>query len=257
MKINKLDLNYYKKNGYLILRNCINKKIFHNFDNNVLEIIIRELNNKKINIKKNSLIHEGLKVLAKKYPETSSKVYRSINRSYFFLKFIQNYKIASLAAQLIGTNINKLSCLNPTFRFDIPGDLLHARLWHQESNYFKDVSKGSDGIVCWIPMNKAYAKNGSVILAVGSHKLGYISSNQTAGKKYRSAQHEIPDKLIQNFKKKFVHANVGDLAFINFHLVHSSGKNVSQFVRCTSQIRFVRNDGDDYNPPNLSLKYGT
>ena len=214
-----------------------------------------ELDNKNINIKKNLILHQGLKVLAKKHPETSSKVYRAINRSYFLLKFIQNYKIANLAAQLIGTNLNKLSCLNPTFRFDIPGDLLHARLWHQESNYFKDVLKGSDGVVCWIPMNKAYAKNGSVILAVGSHKLGYIPSNHIKGKKNRSEQHKISEKLIKNFKKKFVNANVGDLAFINFHLVHSSGKNVSQSIRYTTQIRFTRNDGDDYNPPNLSLNY--
>lgn len=74
-------------------------------------------------------------------------------------------------------------------------------------------------------------------------------------KKNRSEQHKISEKLIKNFKKKFVNANVGDLAFINFHLVHSSGKNVSQSIRYTTQIRFTRNDGDDYNPPNLSLNY--
>ena len=45
-KITKSDINFYKKNGYLILRNCINKKNFHNFNNNVFEIINRELDNK-------------------------------------------------------------------------------------------------------------------------------------------------------------------------------------------------------------------
>ena len=126
----------------------------------------------------------------------------------------------------------------------------------QRERFLKETnSKGVMTRPIWIPMNKAYAKNGSVILAVGSHKLGYIPSNHIKGKKNRSEQHKISEKLIKNFKKKFVNANVGDLAFINFHLVHSSGKNVSQSIRYTTQIRFTRNDGDDYNPPNLSLNY--
>lgn len=255
-KISQKQANHYKNNGYLILKNCIDKKNFHNFDNRVIEIVNRELNNKNIDIKKNLVINEGIKFFSKNHPEISSKIYRTINRSYFFLRFIQDKKIANLAAQLIETKINNLSCINPVFRFDVPGDKLHARLWHQESNYFKDVSNGSDGVVCWIPMNKAYAKNGSVILAAGSHKGGYIPGNFISGNKKKSEQHKISEKKIKRFKKKIVHADIGDLVFINFHLVHSSGKNVSQFVRCTAQIRYTRNDREDYNPPNLSLKYG-
>ena len=83
-KISQKQADHYKKNGYLILKNCINKKNFHNFNNRVAEIVNRELNNKDIDINKDSVINDGIKFLTKNYPEISSKIYRTINRSYFF-----------------------------------------------------------------------------------------------------------------------------------------------------------------------------
>jgi len=48
-------------------------------------------------------------------------------------------------------------------------------------------------------------------------------------KKNSSEQYKISEKLIYNFKKTTVYANVGDLVLINFHLTHSSERNASQF----------------------------
>lgn len=146
--------------------------------------------------------------------------------------------------------------MSPSYRIDIPKDYKNVRNWHQESNYFKDVSDGDDAIVCWIPLNKAYKKNGSVIILPDSHQLGARNSKKVDGKFLKSEQYKLSIRDLKKFKKKaYISANKGDIAFIHFNTFHSSGKNISNNVRLTGQIRFAKNYVHSYNPPILSLIY--
>ena len=257
MLINKSKINFYKEHGYLILRNCLDKKKILTLQENVEKLLSREFKNLDITIKKNNIIQKGFPLLKKKYPMVNSKIYRSINRSYFFSKFIFHQQISQLAKKILEVKRTEfLGCISPTYRIDVPGDKKNIRNWHQESNYFKDVAHGHEATVCWIPLNKSHAKNGSVIIAPGTHSYGNIKANEINAKALKSQQFILPKNVLKNSKKKIsIDTNIGDMAFINFDLFHSSGKNQSSSVRNTAQIRFIRNDVLSYNPPMMAELY--
>ena len=257
-KISNLQKQDYQKNGYLILKNCLNKKVIEEMMDFVAHVITLELKNEVsyyANI--SQILNEGLISLKNKSPSSSSWIYQTILNSYKLKKLFVNLELTNMVMDLLEMkNENNLGTVSPAFRFDIPNDNNNIRTWHQDSSFFLENSRGDDHLVVWIPMNKATKQNGTVIVAEGSHKDGKKNFNYIKLDNFKSEQFTAEKQSYNKFDHKYIEADVGDVAFINMDLLHSSGKNVTQNeVRYTAQIRFNTINKKDYRPVFLKAEY--
>ena len=259
MKITPEDIIKYKKEGYLILRDIISLKTIEDLKSFVSHVITLEVKD-LVNIKEydqEKILNELLIKIKRENPSSSSWIYQTILNSYSLSKFFIKINIEKYVMKLLGiTNKNNLGIVSPSFRFDIPNDKKNIRTWHQDSNYFLENEKGKDHLVAWIPINKAYKENGSVIISPRSHNKGRIQSDHIPAKKFKSEQYTINESNLDNSDLVYVEAEPGDIAFINMDLIHSSGVNITNnSVRYTAQIRFNTINRKNYRPVFLNPFY--
>ena len=264
MKMNKItiteeQLKEYHDNGYLILRNVLDVKIIDKLLDFVFHVISLEAKSliKDKQYSKNEILNDILIKTKQTNPSSSSWIYQTINTSYALIEFFVSINIENMAMQLLGIkDKNNLGTVSPSFRFDIPDDLNNVRTWHQDSNYFLENEKGINHLVAWIPINYAYADNGSVIIAPKTHKSGRLKSEHTKNDGFKSEQYICPESLYENVEKEKIVAKPGDIAFINMDLAHSSGINITKnSVRYTAQIRFNTINKKGYRPVTLKPEY--
>ena len=258
-KLNKRSIEFFRRNGFLILRNVLDVKIIDKLLDFVFHIILLEAKSliKDKQYSKNEILNDILIKTKQTNPSSSSWIYQTINTSYALIEFFVSINIENMAMQLLGIkDKNNLGTVSPSFRFDIPDDLNNVRTWHQDSNYFLENEKGINHLVAWIPINYAYADNGSVIIAPKTHKSGRLRSNYVKNYGFKSEQYVCDKSLYENVEKRKIDAKPGDIAFINMDLSHSSGVNITKnSVRYTAQIRFNTINKKEYRPVVLKAEY--
>ena len=259
--ISEEQLKQYRENGYLIVKNFIDKEHVKSMMDFVAYVIALEGESiiKERELTKQEILNDSLIEIKRKNPSSSSWIYQTILTSYALKEFFINIDIARVVMQLLGIeDKNNLGIISPSFRFDIPSDTRNVRKWHQDSNYFLENDKGEEHLVVWIPMNKATKDNGSVIIAPKTHRDGRIEPIYEAAEPYKSEQYVSQDKYFKNVEPEYIEADEGDIAFINMDLFHSSGVNVTENeVRYTAQIRMNTINKPDYRPVFLKPEYPT
>ena len=251
------DKEFYKENGYLLLKNKVNRNAIDNLMNTVTHIISLEAGINVNDFTDEEILNDILIDLKRENPSSSSWIYQSILSSYSLKKFFVDINITPLVMSLLGcVDERNLGIVSPAFRFDIPGDSKNIRTWHQDGNYFLENQNGEDHLVVWIPMNKAHKDNGTVIIAPGTHRSGKQIANHQEAIGLASEQYTATADQYQHVKHEFIEAEPGDIAFINMDLLHSSGTNItSNEVRYTAQIRFNQIDKEDFRPVQLKPEY--
>lgn len=259
MKITEAQLQEYKENGYLIIKDVIDKKVIQDLSDFVAHVI--KLEGKKFLAQKDytqdEILNELLIKIKRENPSSSSWIYQTILNSYALKEFFINSNVAEMAMQLLEiTDKKNLGTVSPAFRFDIPGDTRNARTWHQDSSYFLENEKGSEHLVTWIPINKATRDNGSVIIAPKTHLKGRLDREHVQSSGFSSEQYTTSEDLIGDVKLEYIEAGPGDIAFIDMDLIHRSGDNVTDdSVRYTAQIRFNTINKDNYRPVFIRPEY--
>ena len=256
--LTKKQIKLYEDDGYLIVRDCLNRKYIDNMMNFIAHVIrleSREVDNN--NIDNNFILNDLLIRLKNQNSSSSSWIYQTLQSSYQLKELFIKLDLTSMVMQLLKMkDINNLGTVSPAVRFDIPGDKNNIREWHQDGNYFLETKNGDNALVTWIPLNKATKENGSVIIAKGSHKKYKQKSVHVNSKKFKSEQFVTPEELLKGYEQIYVNANPGDIAFIHMDLIHSSGINITKDqVRYTAQIRFNSIDDDTYRPVFLTAEY--
>lgn len=252
------QINTYKQEGYLVLKNYINTKHIDELMEFVAHIIQLESNeNNSSSLEKNYILNEFLVDLKRRNPSSSSWIYETILTSYKLKKFFVNIDIAPIVMELLNIREEKnLGTVSPAFRFDIPGDKKNVRTWHQDGNYFLENKNGNEHLVAWIPMNKATKENGSVIVAPKSHKEGKRVASYEKSENFSSEQYTAAKEQYAEYDHVAIEADKGDIAFINMDLLHTSGTNITpDQVRYTAQIRFNTINVDNYRPVFLKAEY--
>lgn len=249
--ITEQEKDFYKDNGYLIVKNQILVDDIKSLLDTFGDIVALNMGGDVPYVRVLALMH-----LKKNKPNISSWIYETINQSLQFNKFIFNAPIQDIAAELVGTTKESLGMISPVFRFDVPGDAKNIRDWHQDSNYFLETESGDDAVVVWMPLTEAYADNGSVILCPGSHKDGRLSSNHKKSNGLESEQFVISRDVVDKYKQVTIEASPGDVVFIHMDLIHRSGVNITERdIRYTAQIRFANNKTPSYRPARLIPEY--
>lgn len=228
MNISSEDKVFFKKTGWLKVRNFYNKKDL-NFIKKKLNKILKNASKKYVNKSReiNMInISKNKKIINSFHNLHDYKYIKNLTKSKKVLKFTNN---------LLGTKKVKLRASE---FFAKPKKVGLGVPLHQD-NYYWCVNN-SKALTIWISLDKSTKKNGALSYFGGSHKLGVL-------KHYPSyhpgtSQKVFLSKKIKKLKKSTPELKPGDALVHHCLIVHGSEKNVSLNPRRGITFQFV-----DYN----------
>ncbi len=206
--------NFYKKNGYLIIKNFYPKTLINDCKKNIE--VADQFKFKRL-LHKNDYAYEKNKLKYLKMPELMSpKIYELINN-----------KLLDLVCNLIE---DEVSVRGIELHQKIPGTDFTPP--HQDNFYF--CLKNLKALTAYVPLNRQDFKNGGLHVYPKSHKNNYehFSSN-TVG---FSSGIKIND-IIE--KKLSYSLSVGDLSIHHCNIIHGAPENSSKSSRISIAIRFI------------------
>ena len=140
--------------------------------------------------------------------------------------------ITETAKAILGSREIDLLEKSP-FRIDVPMEIKELAVWHQDHFY---VGGDPRTVTVWVPFQDTDYLKGCIGVMPSSHKLGPLPhENQVLGKRH------FPDGIFDR-EVRLVEMNEGDVLFFDGCLLHSGSVNLSDSIRYSTQLRFVRRD---------------
>jgi len=239
MILSDLQIQEYKKKGYLILNDVYEDNLSFEFCE-TLKNIINSFNIKNISIQnlnqnnRNEAIElvlvslNKLETLDHKYIRV---LYDTVRNTDLLNRMINSQKILNAVIQLMGyTNRIPLYLKQIACRIDMPQDTTFSLDWHQEAHY---SIKGSDFIQLWAPaLNDVNKINGSIKVLESSNNAGVVETDDYIPE-VGHAQYKPKQKIIDQFNEKQIELKFGQVLLFSNILIHKSGDNSSALPRLT------------------------
>ena len=252
MKLRNNKRNIFENNGYIILKKIISKKKISQIQKVIFNRSKFYLNNNKGFKSFNDInFHKDLIKLKIKNPKRFGSFYDSIQKSLEIYSIMTDEKLISEISSITKLKKENLSINGENIRIDIPNDKLHSLNWHQDRSYYFQNRDGNKGLVLWIPLINITKKIGPLKACAKSHKLGFISNYRKKISNRQSSIQRIVSFNEKNFKVLNLNVNCGDAILLNKNTIHASGKNISNLIRFSLQIRVH----DLMDPDYLSFRY--
>ena len=222
MSIRSNEVNFYRKNGYLVKENLIPVKKIKKINNIVKKIIFRE-KKKKIKIKNQGGIqsYDNYHFV---YNSNSSKNKQILrlnnpqNRHQIFFEISRNKKIISIVKKLVGGTVRfHLGKLN----FKLPNKKGGEIAWHQDWAFYPHTN--DDLITVGIYLEDCNEENGPLKVIPGSHRKQVFN--------HHSEKNNFIGKINTKRSKINVKKNIslmgsaGTVTFFHCRTIHGSGLN--------------------------------
>ena len=235
----KKNLDFYKNNGYLILKNFLTKQNIISLKKLFKNTLYRYLGYSVYKLSfEDEKMHKNLIKFRKDKPKKFGEMYDSLNlsaslRSIFYQQFFINH-----FSKILNTEKSNVFLNGFMFRLDPPFDKKNSLNWHQDSSYYHMSYPEFNSGVCWIPLTNNSEKNGSLIF-VTSNNPRFIKKTKSF-KKDDLHSEQYTTTLTSDEKKRIKNLTValGDAAFFNMNIKHRSGINSSKKIRITIGCRF-------------------
>lgn len=115
-------------------------------------------------------------------------------------------------------------------RIDAPGDARRISGWHQQ--YFSGVPWSGEFIQTWAPLiHNNTAENGTLSMAVGSHKVGVPKQHWTDETESKVVQIVVDQEVVDSFEHVVMETTVRQLVVFTGTTIHCSGVNTSDQTR--------------------------
>jgi len=222
MSLNKKELSFYKKNGYLVKEKLISNKEINKI-NILIEKIIKKEEKKKTRIKNlggsynNNFVYNS---------NSSSKreILRLNNPTYYnklFFNLSRNNKIIKIAKKLLGGSVRFHHC---KLNFKLPSKKGGEVSWHQDWAFYPHTN--DDLITVGVYLEDCYEENGPLQVIPKSHKQKIFSHHN----KNKEFVGKICEK-INSKNKKSLTGKAGTVTFHHVRTVHGSGLNLKNSKR--------------------------
>ena len=240
----KSSLNFFKKNGYLVIKKIISKKNIKNIYS-TLDILFKnsKYSNEYNRIKSKKLINKISQIfiyIKNKDPKFGSEIYEFFKASLVLNKFLDE-KFFKTLSKKIDIDFHNLVNQQSLLRFDKPDEKKTIISYHQDfMNDFNEKKNKFIGFTVWCPLEKANSFYGGMEILKGSHKLGWKTSTKENKKKGIANKYMIDQKIINIFKKNSIIPDLrgGDVVILDTRVIHKSVQNYSSICRFTAQFRF-------------------
>lgn len=244
--IKKKNKEFFKKEGYLVLRKFFDPKIISNLNCIIFENFKFFQKRKNIQIKN---FDKYLIELRKKNKKKFGTFFDSLQTLGLGYSILLNKKILKFVSKLLNTKINCVTFTDMSLRLDPPHDERNSLGWHQDSSYFRQNFSGKNGIVIWIPLHHLDKNLGPLELLRHSNRLGPLNIKKKKIKsKLYSAKRNIDPKYLKKYKDIISkELKIGDALLTDLDLVHRSGKNISKKFRMSLIGRYHKLLSKDFN----------
>lgn len=208
MSISKKEKNFWKKNGYLLVKNVFTKSECQEF------------------------IKEAHRVAGKNITIIPN-VYR---KSKKFLNLCKSKKILTKADSLLG---HKMIPIGDIFFFSKSNSKKEGGSVPHQDNYAQKAEYGAF-VACAVVFDDATEENGTIRVYPGSHKLGEVKCNPKRNFIFNKKGQVVKALPVGNdcvvpkrFKKKekIIELEKGDIFFFHAHLIHYAKKNISKKLK--------------------------
>ena len=171
MILNTQDINKYKENGFLIIKNYINSSLLDSLKETLFIMFSYNL--------KNSVNTDRLEELVNKLEnEDHNKVYniqKAISSSTEVITLLNSLKMGELHSDLYGSDKRNIHLTLFQAPVQFPNDNRFDFKWHQEGGSYVGHS---NILTCWFPILGPVNKiDGSMTLIPKSHKSGLRESS--------------------------------------------------------------------------------
>lgn len=243
----------YQKNGYVILKNVVEKKHLDSMRETVVRLAHKYDPTFPLSFKSTSwsdpVFNKKLLELREKNPTYFGYVYDSMKVSLTLEQFASSPKLMEAVCEIFGETPSGIATTGHVLRMDPPEDVRNALDWHQDSSYYIQNMAGENGAVIWVPMHDVNEEHGALIVCPGSHKHGRLGSKKVnESNVFVSEQYTVPKKLVDSFKQKTAVMKRGEILIQNMDLFHRSGRNVSSQIRFSAIVRYSKMLKDDFLP---------
>tara|TARA_Y100000768_G_scaffold63599_1_gene43717 strand:- start:19344 stop:20135 length:792 start_codon:yes stop_codon:yes gene_type:complete len=236
----KSEIKNFKRDGVIVLKNVINKKITNKIISEIKIITNDQLNKNNIKIK-NKKFENLIKFAFKnKKSELRFFLYHRLRS----LPMVQSLCFSNELMVLLNNLGHKIpSCVQkPTIRFDFAEEDKFKLKPHQDIRAI--LSKKC--ITIWVPLTKVNKKNGTIRVYKRSHEEGLLShifdrNNQVVIKNL---------KKMQKYDFIDIDASEGDMIIMNSFCVHSSVKGEKNSIKINIQSFY-----NDLTEINMKDKY--
>jgi len=218
LEVSDRDRAFYKKNGYLIIRNVLGEK--------ECEEYIEEAHR----LSKGTVQEQNL--------------YR---RSKKFLEMVRDQRIMDYADSLLEWRMIPIGDI--FFFAKSSGDGGEEGSSPHQDNAYQKAEWGAF-VACGIYLDKANYDNGSLIVYPGTHWLGDAKYNPTPNFEYGPNGEVLKSNKIGNdceippgYEEYQIDMNRGDIIFFHGHLIHKAPKNRSKTCkyRHVNYIKLIKN----------------
>jgi len=201
------DVNFYKENGYLVVKNLFDQRAVSEALSAIDEIISRP------DADKNS----------EKEPKDNSivrRIWSPTNKHRTFDELSKDDNLLNVIQSLIGENIlfhySKLNMKGPKV-----GSIVE---WHQDFSYYPHTN--TDLLTALIFFDNATQENGCLQVIPGSHKNGLLSHDIDGFFRGKISDVNKDDAV-------YVEVKAGDVLFLHCLTMHASAVNTSTLPRRT------------------------
>ncbi|KPJ20097.1 Phytanoyl-CoA dioxygenase, peroxisomal [Papilio machaon] len=238
--LSKEQLDFYKKNGFLVIKGLINFECLYNVKKRFLQVV-------------NGLEDKGLMTIVKEpgLTEKGAKgpdVINKINDIHFdeeFSSYSEDPRLLDVVAQLIGDSI---TVVHSMFINKPAGTARHPP--HQDLWYFP--FRPADMIVAsWTAVDQVERDNGCLYVLPGSHRTHTLVEHHYPTDSNKFLFYGVRDESAAPEEQR-VHLPMdpGDTVFFHPLLIHGSGPNVSKRSRkaitchyASGECQYVTVDG--------------
>ena len=236
----------FEKDGYIKLKNIINKKSINKIYL-LLFNLINKYSEKKLDKFTIKSLNKQLIDLRKTNPKKFGKIYDDAQISSTLFSILHDSKLLNLIENIVCKDkTDVLSSTGEMLRLDPPNDNRNLYDWHQDRSYYKQNLNGNNGAVLTVPITNITKTNGALKVAIGSHNIGFKKPKRHRKSKNSAEQFTLDKKFYKNFKIERQIMKIGDISLIKLNTVHCSSNNMSDHVRITALVRLHRICSKDF-----------
>jgi len=236
--LSQSEVDTYRDQGYLVLRQCINPK-----DLSSARVLIEELVNRHARklyqagmisslYERESFERRMVVINEEAGFKTRNWDVTEVSDSPDLYPLILHPVILDSVELLLGSEIAWTGSY--AARPKIPQHELTAFPWHQDSQYYGVPTKHLHIVSVWIPLVDADERNGCLYIIPGSHKWGILKGERAADNNIRT---------FEDVEKKgepvALPMKQGDILFFTNLTFHTSKLNSTDKVRWSVDLRYV------------------
>jgi len=215
--MNQADVEFFKKNGFLLLKNVFSEEECASFK----KVLLEEIEKGKAAVEAEKKAGTPIEMNRGKIADTPRGIYKGMlqdiaHRNDTFMNVAKDERLANSVSPFLGEDLVMYRSLSVFKPQDYDGPVG----WHQDMTYW---SGDSEKISMWISLDKVTDENGALHVIPETHS-AYIEDHEEQNEIF---PYVLPEKLIDHSKEMVVDTEIGDMVIFHSQTFHSSKPSTS------------------------------